>query len=160
MHRSGTEVLSEKFLSWRVKLLMCYYIGTLLFMLLSPYVWTVQKPSKKDHVTPILMTLHWLPICFRIDFLRFYSTFKALKVTLKNFQFSLIMATPVDKGGSVLPEGRLHYPWGTAGSAVKSWSPGRLQLDWTTCLFPAAVWKMNSDEVINLTYAVKQSAHL
>ena len=33
-----------------------------------------------------------------------------IKATLKNFQFSLIMAAPLDKGGSVLPEGRLHFP--------------------------------------------------
>ena len=33
-----------------------------------------------------------------------------LKATLKNFRFSLIIVAPVDKSGSVLPEGRLHFP--------------------------------------------------
>ena len=39
-----------------------------------------------------------------------YDNYTTVKATLKNFRFSLIMAAPVDKSGSVLPEGRLHFP--------------------------------------------------
>ncbi len=33
---------------------------------------------KFDHITPVLIQLHWLPVKFRIDFKIFLQTFKAL----------------------------------------------------------------------------------
>ena len=35
--------------------------------------------KKRDHITPVLATLHWLPVVFRIDFKILLITFKAQK---------------------------------------------------------------------------------
>ena len=36
------------------------------------------RSRKYDHITPVLASLHWLPVCFRIDFKILLITFKAL----------------------------------------------------------------------------------
>ena len=33
---------------------------------------------KSEHITPVLATLHWLPVCFRVDFKILLLTYKAL----------------------------------------------------------------------------------
>ena len=33
--------------------------------------------KKRDHITPILASLHWLPVCYRIDFKMLLFVFKA-----------------------------------------------------------------------------------
>ena len=35
------------------------------------------RSRKYDHITPVLASLHWLPVCFRIDFKILLITFKA-----------------------------------------------------------------------------------
>lgn len=37
------------------------------------------KTRKHEHITPILSSLHWLPVCFRIDFKILLTTFIALQ---------------------------------------------------------------------------------
>ncbi|KAF7647122.1 hypothetical protein LDENG_00177200, partial [Lucifuga dentata] len=36
------------------------------------------RSSRSDHITPVLSCLHWLPVCFRIDFKILLLVFKAL----------------------------------------------------------------------------------
>ena len=37
------------------------------------------KTKRRDHITPILKSLHWLPISYRIDFKALLLVFKSLK---------------------------------------------------------------------------------
>ncbi len=37
------------------------------------------RSKRSDHITPILASLHWLPVCFRIDLKILLLTFKALQ---------------------------------------------------------------------------------
>lgn len=39
---------------------------------------TLTKVKKRDHITPVLKSLHWLPIRFRIDFKNLLLVYKAL----------------------------------------------------------------------------------
>ena len=34
--------------------------------------------KKRDHITPVLASLHWLPVCFRVDFKILLLVFKCL----------------------------------------------------------------------------------
>ncbi len=45
---------------------------------------------KFDHITPILIPLHWLPVKFRIDFKILILTFKALHNKATKYTFNLI----------------------------------------------------------------------
>lgn len=38
----------------------------------------LMRTKKREHITPVLMTLHWLPVCFGIDFKVLFITNKAL----------------------------------------------------------------------------------
>ena len=39
--------------------------------------WVLSKTKKVDHITPVLRSLHWLPVCQRIDFKILLLVYKA-----------------------------------------------------------------------------------
>jgi len=43
------------------------------------------KTKKREHITPVLITLHWLPVSFRIDFKVLLLTYKALNGTAPTY---------------------------------------------------------------------------
>ena len=49
------------------------------------------KTRKRDHITPILTSLHWLPIKFRIEFKILLLTFKALNGQAPSYLKELIV---------------------------------------------------------------------
>uniref|UniRef100_A0AAQ6IB00 Reverse transcriptase domain-containing protein n=1 Tax=Anabas testudineus TaxID=64144 RepID=A0AAQ6IB00_ANATE len=79
-----TEVILHAFISSRLD-----YCNSLFTCLSQKSIYRLQivqnsaarlltRKRKYDHITPVLASLHWLPVCFRIDFKILLITFKAL----------------------------------------------------------------------------------
>ena len=84
LNLSDAETLIHSFISSRLD--YCNSLFTCLSQKTLKRLQTVQnsaarlltRSTKYDHITPVLASLHWLPVCFRIDFKILLITFKAL----------------------------------------------------------------------------------
>ena len=86
--------------------------------------------KRSNHITPVLASLHWLPVCFRIDFKILLLTFKALHGLSPCYLSDLLVAyVPVDsqrssgRGLLSVPETQLK----TRGDSILSQSPEALE---------------------------------
>ena len=62
------------------------------------------RTKKHDHITPVLPSLHWLPVCFRIDFKILLITFKALNGLAPSYITDL--SVPYTPGRALCSSGR------------------------------------------------------
>ena len=53
-------------------------------------IYLLTNTRKREHITPILATLHWLPVSYRIDFTILLITFKALHGLAPNYIIDLL----------------------------------------------------------------------
>ena len=74
----------------------------------------LNKTSRYEHITPVLASLHWLPICWRIDFKLLLVTFKALHGLSPGYIFDMLVPysptralRSAGKGLLTIPESRL-----------------------------------------------------
>ena len=84
LSKANTETLIHAFITCRIN-----YCNALLSGLPKKSIAPIQllqnsaarvltKTTRRAHITPILKSLHWLPVCFRIDFKFLLLVFKAL----------------------------------------------------------------------------------
>ncbi len=85
------------------------------------------RTKKHDHITPVLASLHWLPVRFRIDFKILLITFKALDGLCPTYIADLLTPYSLErslrssgKGLLAVPKARLK----TKGDKVIIFSPG------------------------------------
>ena len=50
------------------------------------------KTRKRAHITPVLKSLHWLPVCFRIDFKVLLMVFKCLRGVGPSYLSELLLS--------------------------------------------------------------------
>ena len=59
--------------------------------------------NRRQHITPVLASLHWLPVCFRIDFKIFLITFKAASGLAPSYITYILI--PYEPAGSLRSSG-------------------------------------------------------
>ncbi len=62
------------------------------------------RADRFEHITPVLASLHWLPVCFRIDFKVLLITYKALKGLTPQYISDLL--SPYDPARVLRSSGR------------------------------------------------------
>ncbi len=104
------------------------------------------RTKKRDHITPILAGLHWLPVSFRIDFKILLLVFKALKSQASVYICDLLIPYEPDhclrsssRALLMVPKSRL-VTKGDGGFAIcapKLWNslPGDIRHATTVCSF-------------------------
>lgn len=53
------------------------------------------KTGRQEHITPVLKSLHWLPVCFKIHFKILLLVFKCLNGLGPTYLSDLLLLTPV-----------------------------------------------------------------
>jgi len=53
----------------------------------------VSKTHRRDHITPVLADLHWLPVRYRIEYKIALLTYKALTIQQPQYLSELIVST-------------------------------------------------------------------
>ena len=73
------------------------------------------KTRRRDHITPVLESLHWLPVCFRIDFKVLLMVYKCLNGLGPSYLSELLLpyepSRPLRSSSSrllVIPKVRTH----------------------------------------------------
>ena len=53
--------------------------------------------KKREHITPVLVSLHWLPVCFRVDFKILMFVFKSLHSKAPTYLSELVHVRSIDR---------------------------------------------------------------
>ena len=56
--------------------------------------WAALRAAKSCHITPLLRELHWLPVCYRIEYKIIFLTFKVLHGMAPDYLRHLISVLP------------------------------------------------------------------
>ncbi|XP_070564470.1 uncharacterized protein [Ptychodera flava] len=70
----------------------------------------VSRTRKFNHITPVLINLHWLPVVFRIQYKSLLITYKALHDSTPTYISDLIHCKPVSRTLRSNDKDLLHVP--------------------------------------------------